>query len=116
MLALWRVMLLRRFTFTNVTVRRLAPSGNSRDLSGFFFNQAKPKLSGFLLERNNCIFGVLRRKLGLWNPPISMCGPEEIPLQVFTQNLRPRNEPNALRRSIRHDLANTAFVASFATG
>src|SRR5271168_3322278 len=100
-------MLLHRSIFINAMVRRLAQFVNSRDLSGFSSKREKPKLSGFLLERNNCIFGVLRRKLGLWNPPISMCGPEEIPLQVFTQNLRPRNEPNALRRSIRHDLANT---------
>ena len=54
--------------------------------------QEKPKLSGFLLERNNCISGVRSRNPGLWNPPISMCGSEEIRLQVFTQNLRLRNE------------------------
>src|ERR1700733_4188089 len=85
-------MLLHRFTFINVTVRHLAPFANSRALSGFSSKREKPKHSGFLLERNNCIFGVRSRKLGLWNPPISMCGPEEIQLQVFTRNLRPRNE------------------------
>src|ERR1700722_14406596 len=85
-------MLLRRSIFINAMVRHLAPPANSKDLSVFSSKREKPKLSGFLLERNNCIFGVRSRKPGLWNPPISMCGPEEIQLQVFTQNLRPRNE------------------------
>src|ERR1700733_1061098 len=85
-------MLLHRFTFINVTVRHLAPFANSRALSGFSSKREKPKHSGFLLERNTCSSGVRSRKLGLWNPPISMCGPEEIQLQVFMRNLRSRNE------------------------
>src|SRR5271170_529010 len=101
-------MLLHRSIFINAMVRRLAQFVNSRDLSGFSSKREKPKLSGFLLERNSCIFGVLSRKLGLWNPPILMCGPEEIQLQVFTRNLRPRNELKEDTMQIRY-----AFVDAF---
>src|ERR1700677_2302030 len=85
-------MLLHRFIFINAMVLNLALFASSRDLSECSSKREKPKLSGFLLERTNCIFGVRSRKLGLWNPPILMCGPEEIQLQAFTRNLRPRNE------------------------
>src|ERR1700721_1292482 len=81
-------MLLHRFTFINAMVLHLAQFANSKDLSELSSSRGKPRLSSFRLEQNNCIFGVRRRKPGLWNPPISMCGLGEIQLQVFTRNSR----------------------------
>jgi hypothetical protein len=99
MRALCPVMLLRRSIFTSATVRPLAPFVNSRDLSALLFNPAKPRLSNFLSERINYIFGAPSREPGSSSRLSLMFGLVKIQLQISTPNFRRRSKNSKIKHT-----------------
>ena len=112
MRALCQVMLLRRSIFTSATVRPLAPFVNSRDLSALLFNPAKPRLSNFLSERINYIFGAPSREPGSSSRLSLMFGLVKIQLQISTPNFRRRSKNSKIKHTPGAGATRTRQLAS----